>query len=318
MGKTDNNGLELGSLLPGPPAYAGPNGAVVCLFFTAFILNPDLVAKLRLSALSWASNVGKILLKMLSCVAWVVLEIAIAICMTVIMVITLCVIIRPLPEPTTSVQRDAPRPIVVPEYHNSTMIAPWGPYQPILRQHHSWTECSDWPKTEDCKQKICNIDFTADYHNEEEIWEYKMCFPDECETIQVHKTIRAYRCKRKRKAQVVWISLCSTAGLAHLLIFCGCIWTQNREKRRANERERAARQQDKELEATGISRVDGTNDIRLTKPVRRVPVLPTSRSRAHSAGSNVELRTSRVQKGPGGSSGTRTTEVGSSSIPRPN
>jgi hypothetical protein len=112
-----------------------------------------------------------------------------------------------------------------------------------------------------------------------------MCFPNECETSQADKALRAHCCKRKRKADVVWISLCSKAGLAHLLALCCCTWMQTTEKRGAHEQEMEDRQQDKELEATGISRVDRTNDFRWAEPVRRVPVLPTSRSRTHSTGS---------------------------------
>ena len=87
----------------------------------------------------------------------------------------------------------------------------------------------------------------------------------------------------------MWISIGSAFGLLLLLALGGCIFKQTRDKRRVRQRDRAHRLQDRELGDTGRSQVDGAHGtVRWAKSVRRVLVLPVSRSRTSSTSKTVD------------------------------
>jgi hypothetical protein len=201
--------------------------------------------------------------------------------------------------------------MVVREYSDSATRTHWAPPEPIWRHYNSWNDCPDWPETEKCKQKICNLDFAADCHNKTELWKCKMCFSDEGEISRTDEALAEYCCESKRKSEVVWISICSAVGFLLLLALGGCMFKQTREKRRARERDRAIRLQDRELGAACRPHVDGVDEtVRWAKSARRVPVLPISRSRTSSANNAVDPSRVWARQGSGSSSGSHSNDAG--------
>lgn len=194
------------------------------------------------------------------------------------------VFIREYSKSTVSTHYCPSQPTLIQKWDNSTIKLQWGHPESIVPRYHSWDDCLNRPETEKCKQKICNLDFAAHCHNQTELWECSMCFSDAGETRWANETLAAHCCAVKRKAEIVWISIGSMFGVVLLLALGGCMFKQTRDKRRTRQREQEIRLQDRELGAAGKTQVDGAKGtVRWAKSCRRVPVLPTSRSRTSSA-----------------------------------